>query len=301
MERFGIATQLPSPQSLLGEEYHGSYIIYGLLVGLIIAIVVLVTDAFWHWLPANPLMKGPSAAARAGKVFWKTLPPDAENMVVPASESPTARADQYSMSVQFIIGDSRTPAAGNYRHILHRGSNPCGLSVTQSGPSGHSGIQPEDVKYNLSDLEKSYISSGLPRVMNPGLFLDSYKNDLQIFIHTRGTEDGFPAMWLESATIEDLPLNTPITVGIVCNKKTVEIYLNCKLYNTMLLKGTPYMPKEDNQWFGRYCAFPMTGLVKELELWGTPLNSGDFIMMCRGGKFDTDAVPQGCPAAPAGQ
>jgi hypothetical protein len=154
---------------------------------------------------------------------------------------------------------------------------------------------------NLSDMEKPYIESGLPQIMNPGLFLDAYKNDLHIFVHTRGTEDGKAALWLESTTIADLPMNTPLTIGIVCNGRTLEIYLNCKLYTTMILRGTPHLPKMDNQWFGRYCAFPMTGLVKNLRLWSTSLNSDDFISVCRTPSFDGDIVPTApavCPQLP---
>lgn len=286
---FGVNTGLPSSQSLL-QAYGGSIVIKGILIGILIAVILFTVDMFYPFLPVNPIAK-PSAAARAGKTFWKSLPPDAENLIVPESESPTKQANNYSMSFDMMIGDSRGPIQGIYHHVVHRGSNPCGLSVPSAGPSGHNGIQPDDVKMNLSDMEKPYIDTGLPQIMNPGLMLDAYKNDLHIFVHTRGTEDGKPALWLESTTIADLPMNTPLTVGIVCNGRTLEVYLNCKLYTTMILRGAPHLPKTDNQWFGRYCAFPMTGLVKNLRLWPTSLNSDDFITMCRTPSFSGDTVP----------
>ena len=73
--------------------------------------------------------------------------------------------------------------------------------------------------------------------MNPGLFLDAYKNDMHIFIHTQGTENNMSVLFLESLTVQDLPLNTPFTIGVVCNGSTLEVYLNCSLYSTMMLKG----------------------------------------------------------------
>jgi len=133
--------------------------------------------------------------------------------------------------------------------------------------------------------------------MNPGLFLDKYKNDLHVFVHTKGKENDMEVLWLESLTVEDLPLATPITLGVVCNGKTVEVYVNCRLYSTLLLKGMPYLPKADNQWFGRYCAFPMSGLVKNLTLWSGALGSSDYIQMCRGASFDKNDLPSTCSSA----
>jgi len=104
-------------------------------------------------------------------------------------------------------------------------------------------------------------------------------------------------LWLESLTIADLALQTPITVGVVCNGKTVEVYVNCRLYSTLLLRGTPYLPKDDNMWFGRYCTYPMSGLVKNLTLWPTALGSSDYIQMCRGASFDKNDLPPTCPTA----
>ena len=260
------------------------YVVYVLVIAVTVAVVILLTDHFIPFLPANPF-GGPSAVARAGKKFWKT---DAENLIVPASLSPTVTADSYTMNVQLMIGDSRTPSIGRYRHVLHRGSNPCGLTSTTAGPSGHAGVQIADIP---SNAETSYKTLGLPAIMNPGLFLDKYRNDLHVFVHTKSHAG---AIWLESVTIEDLPLKTPITVGVVCNGRTLEVYLNCRLYSTLLLKGTPYLPITSNQWFGRYCAFPMSGFVKDLQLWGAPLNSSDYMMICRSASFDKAELPPTC-------
>jgi hypothetical protein len=269
------------------------YIIYALVIGIFITALVLAADTFFPFLPVSPM--GPSADARAGKSFWRTSTNSTdENLIVPASESPTKSPHMYSMSVQFVIGDSRTPNLGRFRHIVHRGSNPCGISAPAAGSSGHAGIQASDLP---SDADPTYKSSGLPAIMNPGLMLDQYKNDVHVFVHTNGKEKGMDVLWLESVTVADLPLHTPLTLGVVCNGKQLEVYLNCQLYSTTLLKGTPYMPKADNQWFGRYCAYPMSGLVKNLILWPTALNSTDFIKMCRNPKFNMSDLPSTCTTA----
>ena len=271
----------------------GKYLIYALVIGIAITVLVMAADAFFPFLPASPI--GPSADARAGKSFWRDSTDGTdENLIVPASASPTKSPHVYSMSVQFVIGDSRTPNLGRFRHIVHRGSNPCGISAPAAGSSGHAGIQASDLP---TDSDPTYKSSGLPPIMNPGLMLDQYKNDVHVFIHTNGKENGMDVLWLESVTVADLPLHTPITLGVVCNGKQLEVYLNCRLYSTTLLKGTPYLPKADNQWFGRYCAYPMSGLVKNLILWPTALNSTDFIKMCRNPKFNMSDLPSTCTTA----
>jgi hypothetical protein len=272
------------------------YGLYGLIIAIIIAIAVALADYISPFLPFN-VARGPSAAARAGKKFWKIPTGDAlENLVVPAG--PITTPDTYTVSVQFMIGDSRTPSIGKYRHILHRGSNPCGLvAPAQPGSTGQAGIQTGDLP---PSTESSYRDLGLPQIMNPGIFLDRYKNDVHIFIHTVGHEDGSKALWLESTTIADLPLQTPITLSIVCSGKTVEVYMNCRLHSTILLRGTPYLPKSANSWYGRYCAYPMSGIVKNLEIWSDALNSSDLMMVCRtasGSGFNKNDLPSTCPTA----
>lgn len=296
---FGKLSERFSGNKMLEEgpgKYGLKYLIYVLAVTILIATIVIIVDQFFPFLPINPV-GGPSAAARAGKVFWRTLDSNTENMIVPASDSPTKQAALYTMSVQMIIGDSRTPSLGKYRHIVHRGSNPCGISAVQSGSSGHAGVQVTDVP---PSAEQTYTELGIPAVVNPGLFLDRYKNDLHVFVHTLGKEGGMDVLWLESLTVEDLPLGQPITVGVVCSGKQLEVYLNCRLYSTLLLKGIPYLPKADNQWFGRYCAFPMSGLVKHLQLWDTALNSSDYMKLCGTGSFDASQIPTACATANSG-
>ena len=291
----GFATPVQDPIALL-DNYGIKYVIYVLVGGMIIATVLMLADFYYPFLPINPV-SGPSSAARAVSRFWTKLSDDSENLVVPVDQSPTLQSDTYSMSVQLILADSRTPALGQFRHVLHRGSNPCAISVATAGPSGHAGITPSDLDAEPANMVQSYRATGLPSIMNPGLFLDRYKNDMHVFVHTRGKENGNAVLWLESMTVEDLPLNQPTTIGIVCNGTTLEVYVNCNLYSTMLLRGRPYLPPKDNQWFGRYCAYPVSGLVKNLMLWPTAINSSDYMMMCSGGNFSGDSLPSTCPTA----
>ena len=271
----GIKSGLPGPLSLQ-NNFGGMYIIYALVAALVIGIIIIVVDAFYPFLPRNPF-GGPSATARAGKTFWKNQNGDAQNLIVKADESPTFRPDTYSMTIQMLIGDSRTPALGKYRHVLHRGSNPCG--ITSSGSTAVGG-----------STDPNYTSLGLPNEMNPGLFLDNYKNDLCIFIHTASPTG---TMLRESLVVEDLPLNQTINIGLVSNSKTLEVYVNCRLYATHLYSGTPVLSVTNNQWFGRYCSFPFLGSLSNLTLWDAPITSQDMMRTCRSTKILN--APQPCP------
>lgn len=296
---FGWATSRnASPAAALNSPVV-KYILYGLFIIIAVGVILVTADYIWPFLPFNPITSSPTAAARAGKTFWQISNDDEaqQNLIVPASASPITTPDVYTMSVQIMIGDSRTPGLGKYRHILHRGSNPCGLTApsTGAGSTGQANISPSDLP---PGTEPSYVANGLPQIMNPGLFLDAYKNDIHIFIHTVGIEDGLRALWLESTTIEDLPLQKALNLGIVCNGRTLEVYVGCRLYSTIMLRGTPYMPKSANNWYGCYCAYPMSGVVKNLQLWGTSLSSGDYMKMCRSPDITVGALPPAsCPAA----
>lgn len=246
--------------------------IYILLIVVAILTCVLVADRYFPFLPVNPF-GGPSALARDVKRFWTTASAGSENLIVPKKDSPTFNPDVYTMSIQFILGESRTPSEGQFRHILHRGTKP---SCTDTSP------------------DSDYNRTGLPTLMNPGIFLDKYKNDIHVFVHTRGKEGDKDVLLLESMTVEDLPLQQSMSIGIVCNGKNFEVYMNCKLYSTILLKGTPYLPDPDNnQWFGRFCKFPMPGIIRNLQLWSTALSTDDYKNMCR--SVDIGPLPKVCP------
>jgi hypothetical protein len=280
-----ITSIVPSPTATLYES-GVRLVIYGLVLVLVIGVVLILIDSLYPFLPMNPI--GPSQEARAVKTFWvNSAYTNDENLVVPSSKSPTVSPSNWSVSIQLMVG-AVSPSAF-YKHIVHRGSNPARLPTgATAGASGHAGIQASDlpsVSGIPSPSDATYTTTGLPGVMNPGIFLDKSTNDIHVFIHTVTTEGGQSVLLLESMTITDVPLGTPLTLGIVCNGRTLEVYLNCRLYSTQLLKGTPYLPKADNQWFGRYGIAPMSGLIQNLQLWDAAIGSSDYMAMCGIGSF----------------
>jgi hypothetical protein len=249
------------------------YVAYVLIIAIAVATLLVVVDSFTPFLPVNPI-GGPSAEARAGRSFWTTVTTEEDGLVVPKADSPTVLPGAYSMSVQVVIADSRSMDQTKYRHILHAGSD---FGVDASG------------------------SDGIPAIVNPGIFLDKRTNDVHVFVNTLLTSGLTTTPLLESVTIKDLPLATPITLGVVNNGRTVEVYVNCRLYSTLLLKGVPVAtpPGQRNQWFARYGTAPFTGIIKNLQLWGSALGSTDYIQMCRVGTLAlTDLPPSVCSKSP---
>lgn len=258
------------------------WIIYLLVLGVVVGLLLVAVDTVYPFLPITPV--GPSQIARSVKTFWTSA--SGENLLVPLNQSPTFSPGTYSMSVQCTINSVGSPS-NFYKHIVHRGSNPIQIPpLSTAGPTGHAGIQLGDLK-GAGGAEGSgdegYADTGLPAIMNPGIFLDKERNDIHVFVHTQSMEEGRNVLLVESMTIDDVPLGTPLNLGVVCNGQTLEVYLNCRLYNTLLLKGTPYLPSDSNLWWGRYGVSPVNGVVKNLQLWDKAIGSTDFMAMCSTG------------------
>ena len=196
-------------------------------------------------------------------IFWKIgstkNPLDPTNLIVESENFVMTAADTYTMSVEININDTRTiNKNGPYRHLLHRGSDEIKtympISPEQSG--------------------RGDINDGLPVQMNPGIFIDKFKNDLIIFIDTDGGKESYR----ESVRIQDAPLNEPFRLLITVHDSTAEIFLNCKLVANKLLKGTPRgVP---NNWFGRTGFSKSSAIVQNLILWDTDLYALEIGKLC---------------------
>jgi hypothetical protein len=158
---------------------------------------------------------------------------------------------------------------GPYRHIYHRGSNEL-LSAASASIIG--GCSP------TGTASDKLPPQGLPRSMNPGVFVDPNLNDLLIFIDTLDATR-------ESIRIADIPLDIPFRLGIVVNKNVLEIYLNCKLEVTKLLKNQP-RPVE-NTWYGLSGSAAAQAQIQNLSVWNYSLPSSDISHLCPKVKFAT--------------
>lgn len=215
------------------------------LFGLILLLSNIKLD--FSWLDIRPKRTKVMSAA---SVFW--LPSTATvGLMVPLKLAPQGfHDDTYSMNMDVRLDDTRNygDTEAPYRHLVHRGSNE--LSSGSLPPFG------------------------LPKRLNPGLFLDPNTNDLLVFVDTTyGSET-----LRESLRIADLPMSVPFRIGVVINHRVLEVYLNCKLEATKILTGLP--KQVENEWYGIAGSSHVQGLARNLTLWKEALSAEDLRSLC---------------------
>lgn len=245
------------------------FIVLYILVAIILVVIVLMLmgvkiDLNWFDF-RSPYTKVISRST----LFW---PPTTQftNLTTSENAIPGFSDSSYTSQIECVIYNTRsyntlwTGGDGPYRHIYHRGSKELMATTVANmllGGCGSTG--------NSSELPPY----GLPSRMNPGLFLDPNINDLILFIDT---ENGSR----ESARIPDIPLDIPFRISIVVNRMVLEVYLNCKLELTKILKN---MPKPvENKWYGLAGSAGAQAQIQNFRVWKYPLTSTDHRPLCPG-------------------
>ena len=246
----------------------GNWLLY-LLVAFFVAVVVFMLmgkGIDMSWLSFfDPRPKNWQIKARAS-LFWE---PSAifSNLIVPKAKSVTDMYDDvYSMIFDNVLYNTRSynTTEGPYRHILHRGSNE--LAKMTVGGAILSGC--------LANASGELPPFGLPKRMNPGIFLDPNTNDIIIFVDTiRGAET-----LRESLRIADIPLDIPSRISVVLNKRVLEVYLNCKLEVTKVLQGDP--KHVENEWYGLAGPASAQAQIQNLYVWKESLSADDMRHLC---------------------
>jgi len=187
------------------------------------------------------------------------------NLTIQSSESPLIADNIYTMLLEGMLFNTRNYQStdGPYRHIAHRGSN----ELAPTTVTGAVGCSSAGVNMNLPPF-------GLPKRLNPGIFLDPNTNDILVFVDTQEGSNTYR----ESVRIADIPLDVPFSIGVIVNGKVLEVYLNCGLEATKLLSGTP-RPVE-NVWYGLAGSAAANAQVQNLKLWDTPLPADDLRSVC---------------------
>ena len=246
----------------------GNWLLY-LLVAFFIAAVVFMLmgkSASLSWLSyADPRPANWKILARA-KLFWAPSSIFSNLIVSKENSVHEMHDDVYSMTIENVLYNTRSynTTEGPYRHILHRGSNE--LAKTTIGGAILSGCLAGD----SSELPPF----GLPKRMNPGIFVDPNTNDIIVFVDTiRGTDT-----MRESLRIADIPLDVPVRIGIVLNKRVLEVYLNCKLETTKILQGDP--KQVENEWYGLAGPADAQAQIQNLYVWKESLNAEDMRHLC---------------------
>jgi hypothetical protein len=250
-----------------------NYILYGFAIIVFIIIISILLRS----QSSNGLIFSDNKPIKSkSEIFWKsstlTNNKDPKNLRINAEQWQAQNCDGLSVGVEMIIINTRSSSPqGNppYRHVLHRGTsdlfNYLG-NAPGSAPIGAGGI-----------------NDGLPSEMAPGILIDKQTNDLIIFMDTEPDNNEYNWVnkhaYRESIRINDLPLNKAFHLHLIINSKVLEVYVNCKLAGTKVLRGKPR--NVPNEWFGRTGFATSSTIIQNLTLWDEPLNTFDLMNVCK--------------------
>jgi hypothetical protein len=212
-----------------------------------------------------------------GNVYWNKGD-RFTNLFVSETDGVQNFNDQsYSMSFDCILFDTRNrnTTQGPYRQLLHRGSDE---------------LMPP--RASLMDMELPVMpADGLPKHMNPGVFLDPNLNDILVFVDTSVNGE----FYRESLRIADLPLQIPFRLEVVLNERVLDVYINCQLEATKMLQGLPRIVK--NTWYGLAGNKPAQAQIQNLWLWNRPLTVDEIKQVC-GGALKFNQLRKKCNEEP---
>lgn len=254
----------PAALGSLGSFGISTTVLYALLALFVLATVFMLLDIKIPWAKLNPFPRRTTVLAKAYK-FW---PSSGEFTNLKVDTPPKLGETSWTMTLECILFNTRnyTTTEGPYRQIAHRGS---GELVPTTLGGFVKGCGAADSYGDLPPF-------GLPKRMNPGIFLDPNKNDIIVFVDTLLGGKTLR----ESLRISDIPMDIPFRLGIVLSGQVLEVYFNCGLEFTKLLKGVPR--EVDNKWYGIAGSASADAQIQNLYLWDFPLTADDIRPLCPG-------------------
>jgi hypothetical protein len=246
------------------------YVLLAVFVALVIAMLMNVKISLSWLIPKKYVVKATSHK------FW--LPSgEYSNLIVPSTSAPVPTDNAYTMMLEGLLFNSRNyqTTDGPYRHLAHRGSNE--LAATTSTSS---------IGCSIAGTNTNLPPFGLPKRLNPGIFLDPNTNDILVFVDTTDGKNTYR----ESVRVADIPLDVPFSLGIVVNARVLEVYLNCGLEATKVLTGDP--TNVENVWYGLSGSASADAQIQNLTLWDYGLPADDFRAVCEVPKAFSKLRPQ---------
>lgn len=238
-----------------------------IMLGLILIVIVIMLLGIKIDFSIFDMRSQYSKVMSRSHLFW---PPSAQftNLSTPSDSTITVLNNSYSAMIDCVLYNTRSyksiwsDETMPYRHIFHRGSNEListnvgSLLVGGCASSGNSDQLPPN---------------GLPSIMNPGVFLDPRLNDILVYVDTENTGR-------ESVRINDLPLDIPFRIAVIISGLVLEVYINCKLEVTKILKSAP--KDVGNRWYGLAGSASAQAQTMNLRLWSYPLTANDIRPLC---------------------
>lgn len=260
---FFTNTAAPAAAKLSSSLGIGTYVLYALLLVFVVLVVLMLMNIK---ISLSMLIPRKYSVLASSSKFW-TPSGVYTNLTVPSTKAPNIADNAYSITLEGLLFNSRNYQSmdGPYRHIAHRGSKE--LAATTIGGAVLTGCA---ALGNSKDLPPF----GLPKRLNPGIFLDPNTNDILVFVDT---SDG-PNIYRESVRIADIPLDTPFSLAILLNGRVLEIYLNCGLEATKVLSGDPRTV--ENVWYGLSGSKSADAQIQNLSIWNYGLTAEDIRSFC---------------------
>lgn len=234
------------------------------LVIFVIAMMLMGKKIDFSWLDPRPKTMIVTSDAYQ---FWK---PSAvfTNLVVANKSVPEFTNTLYSISFDAVLQNTRNfkGTGGPWRHIVHRGSDELsqstiGGAIMKQGCAAANGSGP------LPPF-------GLPKRMNPGIFLDPNINDIIIFIDTERGGDSYR----ESVRLKDIPMDIPFRIQVIINERILEVYLNCRLEVSKVLSGRPR--SVEDVWYGLSGSAAAQAMIQNLYVWKRALPADSIGALC---------------------
>jgi hypothetical protein len=265
-----------SVKTTVASSSFWTWVLYILGFVLIVIAVLMLSGYKFNTNIFGFLRSSKLSVDAASTVFWKPSE-QYEALTIQSEDMPKDFLNaRYTILIDMIWFDTRTTMKnGPHRHILHKGSDELKSLKAGGKMIFEDGVQTSSC---MSDPDPNALSTlppnGLPRRMNPGIFADPVTNDMIIFIDTEFDNK----LLRESMRVPDIPLGTPFRLGLVVADKFMEVYINCHLETTKILRGVPM--DVDPEWYGLAGPAALPAMVQNLKLWRYPLSSYEMKTQC---------------------
>ena len=240
-----------------------NYILYGLLIAVIVLIYLLLTG-YKLSVKSIDFRSEKWKSLDHAKTFWTKGMGGVSNLRITDDDLFPEMDSKYTFHFDLLLANTRnlTNIEGPYRHIFHRGSSEL---YSEGSASGNTSI-------NKYEKAPAY---GLPKRLNPGIFLDPNTNDIIVFIDTKSPKGD---VYRESGRISDIPVDKPLRFTVSLHNKVLEIDLNCKLELTKVLAGDPR--KVENVVYGLCGQSAAAASMQNLYVWPYAITNYTLLNFC---------------------
>ena len=177
------------------------------------------------------------------------------------------------------------PGKGN-KHIFHKGSegidNNCGN--IDSEPVDDEPVDGEPIE----SFTNSIVSSKMPILQYPGVWLNSTTNDLIFCVNTHEESNS-------TVSVGNIPVDKWVHVTFILINNNVDIYINCNLKKRHTFTSVPKI-NYGNMYITHYGGF--LGYLSKLRYYNYALEPYAILNLCKEMPESVDKVPQDVAVEP---